>query len=170
MPAAVSESCCGANESGNKRGGCVARICSSGLLFMLLLAKVSEVSEKSAKVWKWTKARLLSCSSEIEPAAPRLIDWGWRSFTSWCCSTYLETGVQRTCSGGPRGRSWAGLGAASRRSADAEGGSPRAGAEPQSGRGGSRTRGTPAPGSDKATWPEEPGMCSLTHPWSGWSR
>lgn len=65
VPAAGPESCCGANE----RGACVAQICSSGLLFMLLLEKVSDVLEKSAKVEKWT-----GCSSKLEPAAPSLTD------------------------------------------------------------------------------------------------
>lgn len=81
---------------------------------------------------------------------------------------YLETCVQKTCSGGPRGRSLAGLGVASRRSADAVGGILRAGVEPQLGRGGSPSLGTPGQGSDRGTWPAEPGNCSLRHHSPGW--
>ena len=82
---------------------------------------------------------------------------------------YLEICVQRTCSGAPRGRSWAGLGVASRRSADAVGGSLRAGGEPRWGRGGRPSLGTPGPGSGTGTWPVAPGSCSLRHLSSGWS-
>lgn len=81
---------------------------------------------------------------------------------------YLETCVQKTCSGGPRGRSWVGPGVASRRSADAVGGILRAGVEPLLGRGGLPSQGTPAQGSDRGTWPAEPGNCSLRHQSPGW--
>lgn len=84
--------------------------------------------------------------------------------------TYLEICVRKTCSVGPRGRSWAGLGVASRRSADAVGGSLRAGEEPRWGRGGLLSLGTPSPGSGRGAWPAEPGNCSLRHLSSGWSK
>lgn len=83
---------------------------------------------------------------------------------------YLEICVQKICYVTPRGKSWAGLGVASQRSADAVGGILRAGEEPRWVRGGSSSPGTPGPGCGRGTWPVvEPGNCSLRHLSSGWS-